>query len=203
MPQAGTPKPSARYDSLDAWRGIACLLVVVFHVFYATWFEAGNQSSQAYRSFSGLLVLLASKFSYGVTLFFVISGYCISATVDASARRQTPIADYFRRRVRRIFPPFWVFIVLTALGIALVHALGDGRLFWEVPADGVTVLGPPSALTAGQWLRNLTLTEIWLARLFGEGPHFLEGTGHAWTLAYEEQFYAVCGLLRGPRGSPC
>jgi peptidoglycan/LPS O-acetylase OafA/YrhL len=184
--------PSSRYDSLDFWRGVACLLVVVYH---ATSFGAENQPG-AHHSFGALFLGIVNTWHHGVSLFFVISGYCIAAAVEASMRRQISVADYFRRRVRRIFPPFWVLCAVTALGVAVGHALGYGRFFWEIPTGGAGEFKPPADLSGTQWVGNLTLTEIWAAgRVFGRLPRYLEGTGHAWTLAYEEQFYAVCGLL--------
>ena len=69
-------------------------------------------------------------------LFFVISGYCIAAACDASARRRTPLTDYFWRRFRRIFPPFWCSSGFAALLAALGHALGE-RFFREVAFSGI------------------------------------------------------------------
>jgi peptidoglycan/LPS O-acetylase OafA/YrhL len=44
-----------------------------------------------------------------------------------------------------------------------------------------------------QWVGNFTLTETWRHHLFGRGrAHFV---GQSWTLCYEEQFYAVVGLI--------
>jgi peptidoglycan/LPS O-acetylase OafA/YrhL len=44
-----------------------------------------------------------------------------------------------------------------------------------------------------QWLGNLTLTESWRWHAIGDQrAHF---PAQAWTLCYEEQFYAVVGLL--------
>jgi peptidoglycan/LPS O-acetylase OafA/YrhL len=190
--QDRTAAARSRYQSLDAWRGAACLMVVVYH---ATAFGLESQPREALFSFGGLLLVAASKLLHGVTLFFVISGYCISAAVDASARRRAPIADYFWRRFRRIFPPFWIFFALTALGVTVAHAAGAGRLFEEVSFGGFGRMTQPSHLSGTDWIGNLTLTEIWLPAKLGREPLYLESTGHAWTLAYEEQFYAVCGLL--------
>jgi peptidoglycan/LPS O-acetylase OafA/YrhL len=44
-----------------------------------------------------------------------------------------------------------------------------------------------------QWLGSLTLTESWRHHIVGSPRgHF---PGHSWSLCYEEQFYAVMGLL--------
>src|ERR1041385_8984713 len=96
-----TPR-SPRYYSLDMWRGIACLMIVVFHAtFYAR--EAVHPTGGLPDKFLGL----AGKLFIGVPLFFVISGYCISAAADSARRRQNTVPSYFRRRFRRIYPPFW------------------------------------------------------------------------------------------------
>ena len=51
----------------------------------------------------------------------------------------------------------------------------------------------PGWFSGWQWAGSLTLTETWREHVIG-GPrgHF---PGQAWTLCYEEQFYAVTGLL--------
>lgn len=90
---AGIPR-APRYDSLDIWRGVACLAVVVFHV------AAQDRRVEAVPAVSAVL----AKLWLGVPMFFVISGYCIAATCDSSRRRDRSFAWYMQRRVRRIFP---------------------------------------------------------------------------------------------------
>ena len=52
----------------------------------------------------------------GVPLFFVISGYCIGATADASGcSGGHSVRDYFVRRIRAIYPPFWVWLAICLL----------------------------------------------------------------------------------------
>src|SRR5262245_4195102 len=72
-----------RYRSLDHWRGVACLLVVVCHstMVYLSLNEqtlSGGGSSPTVRR----VVDLTGWLDLGVPIFFVISGYCITATVD-------------------------------------------------------------------------------------------------------------------------
>ena len=58
---------------------------------------------------------------------------------------------------------------------------------------------PPWLLTGPQWIGNFTLTESWRANatsrlhVFGSPKCYLADV--AWTLCYEEQFYAVCGFV--------
>ena len=171
----------ARYASLDIWRGIACLSVIVFH---ATGFRpAGNDS---------LIWWFTERLSLGVPLFFIISGYCIAASADATVRARAPVRDYFVKRVRRIFPPYWAMLASFALLLWTAESLDAGHLF----GGHHGLLGAPSlsSLSAAQWIGTITLTEGWLPR-FASGGHSGWLMEHAWTLGYEEQFYIVTGLL--------
>jgi peptidoglycan/LPS O-acetylase OafA/YrhL len=154
-------------------------MVVVFHsCFYLPPESVG----------SAPLRIFLSRLWVGVPIFFVISGYCITATVD-STRAHGTVWDFFRRRARRIFPPYWACFVVTMAAVWLATRVGWPTLF----ADGNHPIPDASDLTRGQWVGNLTLTETWRRHVLGSPPNFL--LGQAWTLCYEEQFYAVCGLL--------
>jgi peptidoglycan/LPS O-acetylase OafA/YrhL len=165
----------SRYRSLDMWRGVACLLVIVFH--------------STYYAESGPVIRFTRWLWIGVPFFFVISGYCIAATCDAERRRGRGVWGYFRRRFRRIFPPFWIFLATTAI---VVYA--TERWFWPgLFSDHHHPIPNPATLNLWNWAGLATLTETWRHNVFGPpGGSF---PGHEWTLCYEEQFYAVCGLL--------
>jgi peptidoglycan/LPS O-acetylase OafA/YrhL len=123
----------------------------------------------------------------GVPIFFVISGYCIAATADSSRRKSIGYVPYAIRRIRRIFPPYLICLAVTAALVAAAEVARPGS---------ITVTGwmhRPWWFSASQWFGNVTLTELWRYHLLG-GPKGLF-LGHAWTLCYEEQFYAVMGLL--------
>jgi peptidoglycan/LPS O-acetylase OafA/YrhL len=184
---------SSRYHSLDLWRGVACLAVVVFH---ATVYAVREPPFALAGGLGHLLLTWASAGSHGVTVFFVISGYCISATAEATYQKGRGLPEYFRRRVRRIFPPYLAALTLTALFLMLAGSL---RLDWiwteQVQGMSVTsVIAHPSSLDRWQWLGNLTLTETWRWHVVsGSSVRWI--LGQAWTLCYEEQFYLVAGLL--------
>jgi peptidoglycan/LPS O-acetylase OafA/YrhL len=76
---------------LDAWRGLAALGVVLYHL--------------------GLYHLgLGMTFDLGhasVMVFFVISGYCIAASAESCRRNNVGPGGYVWRRVRRIYPPYF------------------------------------------------------------------------------------------------
>jgi peptidoglycan/LPS O-acetylase OafA/YrhL len=77
--------------------------------------------------------------------------------------------------------------------VVLEPVLGVGRELTAATDGGYPLVPSPAELTASQWVGNLTLTETWRWHLLGSPESKLHGP--AWTLCYEEQFYAVCGLL--------
>jgi peptidoglycan/LPS O-acetylase OafA/YrhL len=180
-----------RYATLDAWRGLACLLVVAFHStnayvatpeFVSRVFTAGGTPVE--------WLIAATAFGWvGVPLFFVISGYCIAASADSARRRPHPVGRFFTRRFRRIYPPLWAFLALnTALMLMLPATWRPGPTLWiEHPVPH------PAELSWWSWLGQLTLTEEWRHHLIGPPKQYL--AGQLWTLCYEEQFYVVTGLI--------
>lgn len=161
-------------------------MVIAFH----SSFYAGAEAADA-RVWSGhgqsldwVLAGLARAW-IGVPWFFVISGYCIAATADRT-RQSGEIAGYFRRRFRRIYPPFWIF-----LGVAVVVVGGVDLAVPHLYSQDPHSIARPWYLSPLQWLGNLTLTETWRPLVTGGQAKFF--LGHAWTLCYEEQFYLVVG----------
>ena len=184
------PAKAARYESLDHWRGVACLAVVVFH---ATMQVAGPVAAPAgegfWASLGAALLAVTARFWIGVPMFFVISGYCIMATIDSRRRRGDGLGEYVRRRFWRIYPPYSIALTVSVLIVALFESTASRELF----ADGIFTVPHLASLSPWQWLGNLTLTETWRAPLAdGHGVNFLPNT---WTLNYEEQFYLVAGLI--------
>lgn len=164
-------------------------MVLVHHTTSVAWYAGPTAGSTV-----GGLLLTATRYGhFGVPLFFVISGYCVTASADVRSLNQEAVRHYFGRRLRRILPPYWSAILLQVLIVVVVDV-------WLVPGLLSTArprVVRPDALTASQWLGNLTLTESWRyhgAPLLGD-PRRAYLLGQAWTLCYEEQFYVVLGLL--------
>ncbi len=80
------------YPALDGLRGLAILLVVVFHNF---WFVN--------YFFYGWL---------GVDLFFVLSGFLITDILLRTLTRKNFLSNFYIRRVLRIFPLYYLFLFL-------------------------------------------------------------------------------------------
>jgi peptidoglycan/LPS O-acetylase OafA/YrhL len=181
IPESATPAPrdsrSLRYDSLTFWRGIACLLVVIYHSIL--YWPISNQN---------FVFGLLRQLWIGVPVFFVISGYCITASADALGRRPVPVTMFFWRRFRRIFPPYWIWLGIMVIAVYWVETFVGPGFFRcaNVP--------PLQEMTKWRWLGNITLTEMWRTHVTGEPPTAIFW-GPGWTLCYEEQFYVVMGLI--------
>ena len=178
-----------RYRSIDAWRGLACVMVILHH---STLVYLGHEPQSSGRALERCAWNVLSWLVYGntgVALFFVISGYCIAAAAENVRAGKHRITQYFFRRLRRIYPPFWLVV-----GFSVAFFLVVDVLLWPRLLSSTPWLQPrPWWYSSWQWFGNLTLTETWRGHVIG-GPrgHF---PGQAWTLCYEEQFYAVTGLL--------
>ncbi|MEO2030600.1 MAG: acyltransferase [Planctomycetaceae bacterium] len=166
-----------RYHSLDHWRGLAALAVLVFH------------ATSSYRSYSSVhfpVMEATGLLEHGVQLFFVISGYCIAAAAEGAFRKSpTPCRVFAFRRVYRIFPPYLTWLAVMCIGGLMAEHLAP------------TFAGPKSftisELTAANWVGNLLLTETWSSPMLGHEPLVVTRVG--WTLCYEVQFYGICTLL--------
>ncbi len=145
---------------LDGLRAVAVIAVVLYHAGLA-WMPGGF---------------------LGVEVFFVISGYLITALLLAEWRRRGRIdfKAFWLRRARRLLPALYVLLVAT-LAFAVVFLPGEvARLRNE-------------ALAAFGYVTNWYL-------VFNQESYF-EAAGrpsmfrHLWSLAVEEQFYLVWPAL--------
>jgi peptidoglycan/LPS O-acetylase OafA/YrhL len=161
-----------RWDSLDALRGIAALLVLTFHCAQvSTGFarRANPLSPSAWADpWSWLkftpLRLLVSSGPPAVVLFFALSGFVLA--LPFLRARQPGYAEFAVKRVCRIYLPFAFAILLSAALYALVSAAAAvsataGRL---APIPGLstwfnTVLWD-RPLSPGYVARNLMMTGL-------------------------------------------
>ena len=185
------PPRSPRYLTLDHWRGVACLLVVLFHSSGVAFLSMEAQGTAPQQSGLAGIVLSITRIGWiGVPFFFVISGYAISATADSSRRGRGGPIGYFKRRFRRIYPPFWAMLVLQ---VVIVWAV-DVFLFRGLLTSSIAPIERPWRFDLQQWFGNITLTESWLYHLpiITSPREYI--IGQSWTLCYEEQFYFVAGM---------
>lgn len=111
-PEIVSPAPAAnasgrspdRIASIDLLRGIAALAVVLFH--YTTRYQQLHPDAPS-------LPFSFPYGHYGVTLFFVISGFVICMTIERCRTAQ----DFVVSRLSRLYPVFWVCALLTYLEV--------------------------------------------------------------------------------------
>src|SRR5580698_4161777 len=108
-----TRKPT--YGSLQAGRGIAALMVVLFHTII---FFAGD----SWDRYSLHLAFRTAGLALGVEYFFVLSGAVILLAHRDDIGHIATVPSYLWKRFRRVYPIYW--IVLTA--VVLEYALRPG-----------------------------------------------------------------------------
>lgn len=178
---------SVRYHALDIWRGIVCLVVVLEHAAICLWSVPPGLVTANWQPARDWLVWSLSQ-NVGAPLFFVISGYCIAASLDSTRRKGISPARFIGRRLWRIFPPYWASMAIIAGAVVLLNATGLGR--WHTTGLGLELFNLD---TFGwlQWLGNFSLTETWRPRVLPwQDMRFLNRV--AWALCYQEQFYLIC-----------
>jgi peptidoglycan/LPS O-acetylase OafA/YrhL len=107
----------------------------------------------------------------GVPIFFVISGYLVSASFE----RRSSTVDYFRNRALRIYPGLWGCLVATVI---VASAFGFG--FFRPAAAAWFVAQMAGLIYTPQFLDQ-----------FGFGSY----NGSLWTLTIELQFYLALPVL--------
>ena len=175
---AGTGAPTVllrRLAGIDVLRALAASAVVLGHL--ACWHSGFNFGAGALGTAWRLCAQLGS---WGVGIFFVLSGTCIhlpmARALAAGEPIQLEVQAYFKRRLRRIYPP---------------HAIVIG-LSWLVAARTVLPPGFESYLsvpTTGQFWAH-----VFLVHTFVPGAIYSINSV-LWTIAIESHFYLVYPLL--------
>ena len=160
-------------------------MIVIFHsVHYA--YESLHRPLPDLASW---IIFIAQQMWIGVPLFFVISGYCISASVESFAPGEFKFRAYMLRRFWRIFPPYWAMLAIVVV-LSILERLLKSNFLVE---NGESPMIPPWWRSYWQLAGNVTLTEEWRYHFFGNARGMILGV--AWTLCYEEQFYLIMGVL--------
>jgi peptidoglycan/LPS O-acetylase OafA/YrhL len=116
FPQAAGEREHAHVPVLDGIRGLAVLMVMVFHFFQRNGIES-----------PGLVIRALTKMSVlgqtGVDLFFVLSGFLITGILLKAKGKPHYFRNFYMRRTVRIFPLHYfaliiVFVVLPVTSLA-------------------------------------------------------------------------------------
>lgn len=169
VPEHPIAPASARLASIDALRGAAAIAVVLYHT-------SRRVVSTDMFSLGGLLTVPFKFGELGVTLFLVISGFCIHMGTAGRMARGEPSTfgwlDFWKRRFFRLYPPYLVAIAFSLAMFALAWRLGE----------------PPQRIVDFPW--DLATHLLLVHNLF---PAYAGGLGDPpfWSLGLEEQLYAL------------
>lgn len=168
-----------RIPTLDGWRGIAILLVIVTHMqsglfghtwrFYP-WMDLGQ---------------------HGVGIFFVLSGYLITSVLLCDKRS---LASFYVRRFFRLMPCAWCYLAVLPLVGLLAHTRLLGHEIWSCLFFYRNYVHTPenaqNALTSHFW--SLSLEE----QFYLFWPCILVFTGKKWSFAIAAVGACTCAAVR-------
>lgn len=164
--QTSAPR-EARDPRLDGLRGLAILLVMLYHTTHY-----GLARSVADRA----LTIVPSIGWSGVDLFFVLSGYLITGILLGAKDSPAYYRAFYARRILRIFPLYYATLVFFLLIVPRLPLFAPIDYFWNPGSSREQVwywlfLSNVQAAVTGAW-HHKTL-------------------GITWSLSIEEQFYLV------------
>ena len=169
--------PSRHLEQIDVLRAMAILMVVAFHYlpnvtgqYELNWQGMWRDGGDVQTSLMWWLYPLSLGWS-GVSLFFVISGFCIhySFLKHAAGSPGKPfLKQFFWKRFWRIYPPYFVALTVFFCLLLRHHVAGT---------------------TAGNYWSHLLL-------IHNFGPETFDGVNPSfWSLAVEMQFYLLFPLV--------
>ncbi len=152
---AVTAKELAHRSDIDGLRGVAVLAVLAYH-YWGGLFRGGF---------------------IGVDIFFVISGYLLSAIIFSEVQGSRFLFyRFYERRIRRIFPALFVLLALSTAFAVLFLLPPDFESFNH------------SFVAASLSISNF---HFWKTSNYFDAPAAVRPLLHTWSLGVEEQFYAV------------
>ncbi len=171
MSEISSEQESRRQPGLDGLRGIAILMVMLFHFTLmqpvATW---------------DIPLYTFARYGWTVVdLFFVLSGFLITSILLDAKGRKRYFRNFYFRRILRVFPLYYAFVV----GLLILYPLvGDPA--WTNQVE---------VLRDHLWWVWFHMTNWLVARTGDFWTATPLGTGGFWSISIEEQFYLVWPLL--------
>ena len=156
------------YELLDGLRGVAALLVVIYHIFEGLAFAEATDGVG-----SGLITTL-NHGHIAVDFFFILSGFVISYAYDDRWNKMS-IGGFFKRRLIRLHP---MLIMGSVIGAIAFFAVGCER--WD------------GSIAPTSWVMIALLLTLFMIPAVPGVPYEVRGNGEmfplngpAWSLFFE------------------
>lgn len=170
-------QPKRHIAIIESARGFAALYVLMMHVVILL----GLPTSLVEGSYTRLGVDLLLLYGHqAVLLFFVLSGFSIHyASVDRPLNHRQGILHYYYLRWRRIYPIFFLAVILT-LGLDLYGST-------------LSIKSYPQDLETLSWQQLLFTFGFLTDRSYVDGilQPVLNSNGPLWSLSYEVFYYLL------------
>lgn len=158
-------------ESLNGIRALSVFIVILFH-FYDVLkrFPIRPRSSQE-------IDLIFTNLRFGVDLFFILSGFLISAGIrqEFNKYKNFSFKNFYIRRALRIFPAYYFYLIITSL--------------YLIKSVYFSSLIGPELISKQNELSRILFDYLYLS-------NYISGAlPHSWSLAVEEQFYILFPLL--------
>jgi peptidoglycan/LPS O-acetylase OafA/YrhL len=166
--------PRLHLPFIDGIRALAALFVVLCHAYY--------EPTNGYYTERWISRLGFSYAHLAVVVFIVVSGFCLMLPTAQKGDRIPSIKEFYLRRIRRIVPPYYAALILSAVFILLVAHQQTG-----------TVWDSNLPLTFPRFVANLVMIHnLPLAKWGIEGGSI---NFPLWSIAAEFQIYLVMPLV--------
>ena len=110
-----------RYEILDGLRGVAAIMVLIYHICETHWGQTSQPVAHGYLA---------------VDLFFLLSGFVIGYAYDDRWRKGLTLGEFLKRRITRLHP----MVVLSAMvNLVCMCFLAGGLIFPDVSMGQVSL----------------------------------------------------------------
>jgi len=158
--------------AFDGYRAFAILAVVMLHVTTISGVAAVGDTGVVAR-------LVWGSLGHAVEILFLVSGFVVFLPTVARGGSFGDLPSFAIRRLARLFPAYWMVLLLTVILIAILHPA-----FSKVPGpDDLLVNFTGSMVPVGFFVRDIPVG-------FGLNQPL-------WTLSVELGFYIVLPLIAG------
>jgi len=168
-------KQKIYFPNLNGLRFIAALLVIIHHIE-----QFKSLSNISYNWIEIPFVVIIGKL--GVVLFFVLSGFLITYLLlsEEDSFKTISIRKFYIRRILRIWPLYFLIIILAMFVLPEIH-------FFTLP-------GFEKEVVQSNFLLKLFLYAVFFPNMVYAFTTVLYAS-HTWSIGTEEQFYLVWPII--------